>query len=109
MQVPWKKNSVNLLFVLFLFTHKDNAPVHKSVIAMAAINNNGFDLIEHLPYLPYLDLSDFHLFPELKPFPVRIFGQMMALYMQWRTFWMVKKMASSIVVSRLLNIADKSV
>ena len=30
--------------------HQDNAPVHKSVIAMAAIHDCGFKLIEHPPY-----------------------------------------------------------
>ena len=46
--------------------HKDNAPVHKSVIAMAAIHDCGFKLIEHPPYSPDLAPSDFHLFPKLK-------------------------------------------
>ena len=42
--------------------HPDNAPVHKSVIAMAAIHGCGFELIEHPPYSPDLAPSDFHLF-----------------------------------------------
>ena len=46
--------------------HQDNAPVHKSVIAMAAIHDCGFKLIEHPPYSPDLAPSDFHLFPKLK-------------------------------------------
>ena len=46
--------------------HQDNAPVHKSVIAMAAICGCGFKLIEHPPYSPDLAPSDFHLFPKLK-------------------------------------------
>ena len=46
--------------------HQDNAPVHKSVIAMAAINDCGFKLIENLPYSPDLAPSDFHLFPKMK-------------------------------------------
>ena len=33
---------------------------------MAAINDCGFKLIEHPPYLPDLAPSDFHLFPKLK-------------------------------------------
>ena len=45
--------------------HQDNAPVHKSVIAIAAIHNCGFKLIEH-PHSPDLAPSDFHLFPKLK-------------------------------------------
>ena len=46
--------------------HQDNAPVHKSVIAMAAIHDCGFKLIEHPFFSPYLAPSDFHLFPKLK-------------------------------------------
>ena len=46
--------------------HQDNAPVHKPVIAMAAIHDCGFKLIEHPPYSPDLAPSDFHLFPKLK-------------------------------------------
>ena len=46
--------------------HQDNAPVYKSVIAMAAIYDCGFELIEHPPYSPDLAPSDFHLFPKLK-------------------------------------------
>ena len=46
--------------------HQDNAPVHKSVIAMAAIHDCGFKLIEHPPYSPDLAPSDCHLFPKLK-------------------------------------------
>ena len=46
--------------------HQDNALVHKSVIAVAAIHDCGFKLIEHPPYSPDLAPSDFHLFPKLK-------------------------------------------
>ena len=46
--------------------HQDNAPVHKSVIAMAAIHDCGFKLIEHPLHSPDLAPSDFHLFPKLK-------------------------------------------
>ena len=45
---------------------EDHAPVHKSVIAMAAIYDCGYKLIEHPPYSPDLAPSDFHLFPKLK-------------------------------------------
>ena len=44
--------------------HQDN--VHKSVIAMAAIHDCGFKLIEHPPYSPDLAPPDFHQFPKLK-------------------------------------------
>ena len=51
---------------------------HKSVIAIALINDNVFELIEHLPYSPYLPPSDFHLFTKLKnPFLVTTLSQMM--------------------------------
>ena len=42
--------------------HQDNAPVHKSVIAMAAIHDCGLKLIEHPPYSPDLAPSDFIYF-----------------------------------------------
>ena len=46
--------------------HQDNASVHMSVIAMAAIHDCGFKMIKHPPYSPDLAPSDFHLFPKLK-------------------------------------------
>ena len=46
--------------------HQDNAPVHKSAIALAAIHDCGFKLFEHPPYSSDLAPSDFHLFPNLK-------------------------------------------
>ncbi|KAK3108393.1 hypothetical protein FSP39_007025 [Pinctada imbricata] len=46
--------------------HQDNAPVHKSVTAMAAIHDCGFNLIQYPPYPHDLVLSDFHLFPNMK-------------------------------------------
>ena len=46
--------------------HQDNAPAHKSVIAMAAVHDCGFELIEHPPYSPDLAPSDYFLFPNLK-------------------------------------------
>ncbi|XP_060066860.1 tetratricopeptide repeat protein 38-like [Ylistrum balloti] len=44
---------------------RGNASVHKSVIAMAAINDYGFELSIRL-FLSDLTPSDFHLFPKLK-------------------------------------------
>lgn len=49
--------------VLFL---QDNAPAHKSLIAMQKINEVGFELIDHPPYSPDLAPSDYYLFPKLK-------------------------------------------
>ena len=46
--------------------HQDNAPAHKSAVAMAAIHNCGFELLDHPPYSPDLAPSDYHLFPNLK-------------------------------------------
>ncbi|MCU7903102.1 MAG: transposase [Candidatus Thiodiazotropha sp. (ex Lucinoma aequizonata)] len=46
--------------------HQDNAPAHKSVVAMAALHDCGFELIGHPPYSPDLAPSDFHLFPNMK-------------------------------------------
>ena len=46
--------------------NQDNAPVHKSAVAMAAIKDAGFELVDHPPYFPDLAPSDFRLFPNLK-------------------------------------------
>ena len=46
--------------------HQDNAPAHKSVVAMAAGHDCGFELIEHPPYSPDLAPSDCFLFPNMK-------------------------------------------
>lgn len=44
----------------------DNAPVHKSRVALAALHNVGFDILDHPPYSPDLAPSDYYLFPKLK-------------------------------------------
>ena len=46
--------------------HQDNAPGHKSLVAMSAVHDCGFELIDHLPYSPDLAPSDYLLFPNLK-------------------------------------------
>ncbi|UYV76869.1 hypothetical protein LAZ67_14002262 [Cordylochernes scorpioides] len=46
--------------------HQDNAPSHRSLQAMAAIYDSGFELLPHAPNSPDLAPSDFHLFPDLK-------------------------------------------
>lgn len=48
--------------------HQDNAPVHKSVLTMAKINELKYELLDHPPYSPDLAPSDYHLFPHLKRF-----------------------------------------
>jgi len=46
--------------------HQDNAPSHRSDVAMAAIRDAGFELMNYPPYSPDLAPSDFYLFPKLK-------------------------------------------
>ena len=48
--------------------HHDNAPVHKSVLAMGKSRDLHYELLEHPPYSPDLAPTDFHLFPKLKIF-----------------------------------------
>lgn len=45
--------------------HQDNAPAHKAEVAMTAIQETVFELLEHLAY-PNLTSCDFYLFPRLK-------------------------------------------
>jgi histone-lysine N-methyltransferase SETMAR len=44
----------------------DNAPVHKSKVAQAAIRECGFEQLNHPPYSPDLAPSDYYLFRQLK-------------------------------------------
>ena len=46
--------------------HQDNAPAHKSLVAMSTVHDCGFELIDHPPYSPDLAPSDYFLFPNLK-------------------------------------------
>jgi histone-lysine N-methyltransferase SETMAR len=48
--------------------HQDNAPAHKSVLAMGKLRDLLDELLEHPPYFPDLAPSDFYLFPKLKLF-----------------------------------------
>jgi histone-lysine N-methyltransferase SETMAR len=48
--------------------HQDNAPAHKSVLAMGKLRDLLYELLEHSPYSPDLASSDFNLFPKLKLF-----------------------------------------
>ena len=45
---------------------QDNAPAHKSINAMAKINEFRFELLSHPPYSPDLESRDFYLFQNLK-------------------------------------------
>ena len=46
--------------------HQDNAPAHKSVVAMAVVRDCGFELVDHPPYSHDLAPSDYFLFPNMK-------------------------------------------
>jgi len=48
--------------------HQDNAPAHKSVLAVGKLRDMHYELLEHPPYSPDLAPSDFSLFPKLKLF-----------------------------------------
>jgi histone-lysine N-methyltransferase SETMAR len=48
--------------------HHDNAPTHKSVLAMGKLRDLRYELLEHPPYSPDLAPSNFYLFPKLKLF-----------------------------------------
>jgi len=48
--------------------HQDNAPAHKSVLAMGKLRDLHYELLEHPPSSPDLAPSDFCLFLKLKLF-----------------------------------------
>jgi histone-lysine N-methyltransferase SETMAR len=48
--------------------YQDNAPAHKSVLAIGKLRNLHYELLEHPPYSPDLAPSDFCLFSKLKLF-----------------------------------------
>jgi len=48
--------------------HQDNAPAHKSVLAMGKLRDLHYELLEHPPYSPDLCPFDLYLFPKLKLF-----------------------------------------
>jgi len=48
--------------------HQDNAPTHKSVLAMGKLRDLHYELLEHPPYSTDLAPCDFYLFPKLKLF-----------------------------------------
>ena len=50
--------------------HQDNAPAHKSVLALGKLRYMHYKLLEHPPYSPDLAPSDFFLFQKLKLFLV---------------------------------------
>ena len=46
--------------------HQDNDFAHKSVVAMTAVCDCVFELMDHLPYSPDLAPFDYFLFPNMK-------------------------------------------
>ena len=58
---------LSYILCTFIF-HQDNAPAHKSVLAMGKLKDLHYELLEHPPYSTDLALSDFSLFPKLKLF-----------------------------------------
>jgi hypothetical protein len=48
--------------------YQENAPAHKSVLAMGKLRDMHYGLLEHLPSSPGLAPFDFCLLPKLKPF-----------------------------------------
>jgi len=48
--------------------HQDNAPAHKSVLAMGKLRDLHYELLEHPSFSPDLTPSDSYLFPKLKLF-----------------------------------------
>jgi len=47
------------------FMH-DNAPAHRPLATQKKLAYLGFHCLDHPPYSPYLDLSDYHLFSGLR-------------------------------------------
>jgi hypothetical protein len=48
--------------------YQDNAPAHKSVLAVGKLRDLHYELLGHLLFSPDLAHSDFYLFPKLKLF-----------------------------------------
>ena len=75
--------------------HQDNATAHKSVVAMAAVYDCGFGLVDHPPHSPDLAPSVYFLFP----YRQKTLGWEAALnrrmlsYLQLRTISMIRMRA----------------
>ena len=46
--------------------HKDNTPVHNSILVTDYLTKMGVETVPHRPYSPDLGLCDFWLFPKLR-------------------------------------------
>ncbi|GBP19074.1 Histone-lysine N-methyltransferase SETMAR [Eumeta japonica] len=64
-EIRKKQRSKLAKIVLF---HQDNASAQKSAVAMAAIRDAGFEILEHPPYALDPASSDFYLFLRLKEY-----------------------------------------
>ena len=51
-----------------IILHKNNSPVHKSVLTMGKLRDLSYKLLEHPPYSSDLASTDFHIFPNLNSF-----------------------------------------
>ena len=51
-----------------IIIYQDNAPAHKSVLAMGKLRDLHYELLEHPPYSPDLASSEFYLFPLVSVF-----------------------------------------
>ena len=49
-----------------VLVYQDNAPVRKSIVAMAAVHDFGYTFPEHSPYSPDPAPSDCFLYPNMK-------------------------------------------
>lgn len=62
---PFEKNTVKIGTQKLLF-HQNNAPSQKSTVAIAKLNELGFELVPVSLYFPDLASCDFFLLPNLK-------------------------------------------
>ena len=83
--------------------HQDNAPAHTSVIAMVAINDCCFELIQYPPYSPDLAPSEF-----IYPFSGTHFQSDDYVIHAVEDFRTIKKRTSLKVELRSFNIATTS-
>ena len=60
-----KKRAEHLPSIIF---HHDNAPSHRAAYTQKAIQQLGFELLNHPPYSPDLAPCDFFLFPVIKSY-----------------------------------------
>ena len=82
-------------WVLFHQHDQGNAPVHKTVVAMAAVLDWGFELVDDPPYYPDLARSDHFLFPNMKIIWLgSSIGPMVRSYLQLSVFSRIRMRAS---------------